>query len=198
MLQFDPRTLHWGGLEEIRADLRRFLAPRCRDESEIDDVVQETLLRAALYRDRLEEPAKLRPWAQRIASNVLCDRVRRERRLDRVSGGEAVLETLPARDADGHLDCGGAVELRCEGWVLDKGTALELLAGELRELRPEDRELLSAFYGGGRSCREAGLACDVPRSRVKVRLFRARRRLLKALRRRLAMVAPEGVRVVGA
>jgi RNA polymerase sigma factor (sigma-70 family) len=196
MLQFDPRTLHWGGLEEIRADLRRFLAPRCRDESEIDDVVQETLLRAAVYRERLEEPDKLRPWAQKIASNVLCDRVRRECRIDRVAGGEAVLETLPAREANVCLDGGNdELEVCCEGRVLDKRTALDLLARELRGLRREDRELLSAFYGGGGSCRAAGLACDVPRSRVKVRLFRARRRLLKAIRHRLAMMEAVGPRV---
>lgn len=201
MLETGPRVRSraeqaaWGGLEELRADLRRYLGQRCRDESEIDDVVQETLLRAARYRERLTEPAKLLPWARRIAANVLCDRVRKERRLDRVRGQEGMLEAVPATASAPGAAADDGGEVRCGSFVLDKHTALEVLAGELGALRSEDRELLVAFYGGAESCREAAETCDVPLSLVKVRLFRARRRLLRAMRRRLAHGLPPGCRI---
>ena len=62
-----------------------------------------------------------------------------------------------------------------------------ILSGELRRMRSDDRDLLTSYYGGEASCREVALARNVPPAVVKVRLFRARRRLLQALRRRLAM-----------
>jgi DNA-directed RNA polymerase specialized sigma24 family protein len=72
--------LRWSGLEELRPSLQRLLARRCRDAAELDDVVQETLLRAARYRAKLSERERLRGWAMRIAINVLRDRVRRRER----------------------------------------------------------------------------------------------------------------------
>ena len=45
------------------------------------------------------------------------------------------------------------------------------------ELRARDRTLLDARYEDGRSCRETAVACEIPPSLVKVRLFRARKRL---------------------
>ncbi len=198
MLSLEPRAIpvdpEWTGLEALSMDLRRFLAQRCRDESEIDDVVQETLLRAARYRDRLTEPEKLLPWARRIAANVLCDRFRRECRVDRAGLADGMLDGFAAPELD-HVDEDDGGEVRCGSWVLDKDAALELLAGELVELRPEDRRLLTTFYSGAQSCREAAATCEVPLALVKVRLFRARKRLLKAMRRRLAMCAPRGCRL---
>ena len=86
----------WGELEDLRPALRSFLARRCRDESELDDVVQETLLRAARYRGSLTRSGSLRPWALRIAANVLCDRVRVERRLPWVEVDDGDLNGLAA------------------------------------------------------------------------------------------------------
>ena len=66
----------WDGLEEMRDSLRAFLVRHCTDENDIEDVIQETFLRAARYRRR--RPVQcLRPWAMRIALNVLADARRR-------------------------------------------------------------------------------------------------------------------------
>jgi DNA-directed RNA polymerase specialized sigma24 family protein len=66
----------WEGLEELRDGLRAFLVRQCPDENEIEDVIQETFLRAARYRRR-RPVQSLRPWALRIALNVLANARRR-------------------------------------------------------------------------------------------------------------------------
>jgi RNA polymerase sigma-70 factor (ECF subfamily) len=173
----------WTGLEELRDDLQQYLAFRCGDTAEIDDVIQETFLRAARYRVKLVEPERLRAWTLRIASNVLTDRARRERRLRRVGSGDALLAAQASPDSAGGEE---GREVECGGWVMDWEVALELVAGELRRMRSDDREILTSYYGGEASCREVARTVDLAPDVVKVRLFRARRRLLRALRRRLA------------
>ena len=88
----------WRGLERLEDDLRAYLCRRCRDQSEMDDVVQETLLRAARYRRSLCDPAKLRGWAMRIAANVLRDHVRRECRMQRRELLESGWESFEGRE----------------------------------------------------------------------------------------------------
>jgi len=45
-----------------------------------EDAVQETLLRAWRYRDRLKEGAPLRPWLYRVATNACLDAIARDER----------------------------------------------------------------------------------------------------------------------
>lgn len=183
-------TVQWGGLERLEPELRRYLRRRCRDASEEDDVVQETLLRAARYRPSLLEPDRLGGWSQRIAANVLRDRRRRESRLARAEGGPAGLEALvdPADDGveEERLVRVGEVEL-------ELGVVLAHLERALRGLRERDRRVLRSYYqregGTARVARELA----IPRSLVKVRLYRARQRLGIALRQRLAEARPVGV-----
>ena len=54
-------------------------------------------------------------------------------------------------------------------------------------LRPDDRRVLGSFYGGAGSCRETARECAIPVHLVKVRLYRARKRLTRALRRGLSL-----------
>ena len=67
-------------------------------------------------------------------------------------------------------------------WELEKETALELMTQALRRLKRADQLVLSSYYGGAQSCRETARECDIPLHLVKVRLFRARRRLLRGIR----------------
>ena len=177
----------WVGLEEQRGNLVRFLRHRCRDINEVEDIVQETLLRAARYRKRLERPERLRAWISSIAANVLADRARKESRLQRHFGEEHLLDALPAR---GSRDCALNEEddVRCGNWRVDRERALRCLSSELHGLDQNDREILLSFYGGEGGCREVATEYGVTPSIVKVRLFRARNRLLRALARRFSLV----------
>ena len=162
----------WSSLDAIVPSLRRFLGERCRDANELDDVVQETLLRAARHRESLSDPAKLRSWAFRIGINVLTDRVRTETRLRTAEQAEEVLPELPCPRTEEDLEevrVGDRNELREE--------VLAVLTDALDDLRGRERRLLDSYYGGAGSCRETASDCGLDPELVKVHLFRARRRL---------------------
>ena len=173
----------WDGLEELREGLRASLVRQCHDENDLDDVIQETFLRAARYRcDR--RVRSLRPWTMRIALNVLADT---RRRVAHAHGfqeetSEVVAPPPPAPDER---------RFRVGRFWIDGESAQELLARALTDVRAQDRALLDSYYGraGGGAAggtRSAAQACGVPGRVVKVRLFRARRRLQRALRQRVS------------
>ena len=179
----------WDGLEELRPTLQRYLARRCRDTGELDDVVQETFLRAARYRGRLIQAQSLRGWALRIALNVLHDLRRREEPA-RVAEATRISADDPRAGAD--LPCvddeDEELELCFERYLVPRDVALALLRSALLGLRVEERQLLAAYYGPTGGPELAALQLSIPRELVKVRVFRLRRRLRAALRRRLALV----------
>jgi RNA polymerase sigma-70 factor (ECF subfamily) len=176
-------------LQQLEGVVRSFLGRRCRDEAELDDAVQETFLRAARFRERLHDPARLRGWTLRIAANVVNDRVRRELRLPRadVPGGDLDLVASWCAEPGWGSD---AVTL--DDAVVDRERALVHLARALMRMRPRDRALLRSYYGGGRDGRETARECALSHELVKVRLFRARRRLRRELRRSLRIAEPAG------
>ncbi len=172
----------WQGLEDLRGALRTVLARHTQDENEVEDVIQETYLRAARYRRRLQDARRLRSWTVRIALNVLSDRKRREHRFVPTDPDDVLL--------DREVECGAFVQVespvRLGRWEIDRERALDLLSRAMRGLREGDRSVLHSFYGGAQSCRATACECDIPPHLVKVRLFRARQRLSKAIRRELA------------
>jgi len=183
----------WSELEGLRPVLRGYLARRCRDASEVDDVVQETLIRAARYRASLLDPERLRSWVLVIASNAFHDHVRRQTRMRFRELGEEALENLIGEGTPPPVDGEGEEEMRIGPILIGKDTLLRQLVLARRELRENDQRVLDAYYGGSGSCRETAVACGLPRALVKVRLFRARQRLLRTMRRRLT-----GLEVAGA
>lgn len=180
--QLNPEA--WCGLEDLAQFLRRVVGPRCRDESELDDVVQEACMRAARYRASLADEVRLKPWAARIALNVLADRITRSRDQQGL-GVEDDGEALPAPEPDESAPA----EYRVGSWLVEREEAMGHLGSAMAGLRVDDRRLLDAFYKGGESCRHVAEVCDLTPKLAKVRLFRARRRLLKLMRQRVALGA---------
>jgi RNA polymerase sigma-70 factor (ECF subfamily) len=175
----------WAGLEDVRQEVLGFLYRRLRDKAEVEDLLHETLMRAARYRSALRDREKLCGWVLRIASNVLTDHFRRERRIP-CTGLDDGFEP-PERDAEGLEREDPYAELRCGNWLVEKGQALDYLDGAFRGLGPEDRRVLDSFYRGAGSCRETARECEIPVDLVKVRLFRARKRLQRALQKRISL-----------
>jgi len=167
----------WKSLDDLEPDLRRFLSMRSHDEAEIDDVLQETYLRAARFRLSLKDPKHLRAWAFRIASNVLTDRIRRNARYCSVSEGEPWLDEVAIEAAEAEALDSVMVDGRSE----PRGDVLEVLVGALKQLRSRDRDLIESFYGGAGSCRETAESCSVSEGAVKVRLYRVRGQLREAV-----------------
>jgi RNA polymerase sigma-70 factor (ECF subfamily) len=146
----------------LRPAIRATLARRGRAWNEIDDIVQETLLRAARYRHSLADPERLKPWVLRIALNVMRDSARRELRLPRIERGEELFE---------------------------QNVVLQHLSESLEAMSPIDRSVLDLFYSSEEGTRTTAAVCELPPVLVKVKVYRARRRLTRTLRRRLSLDA---------
>jgi RNA polymerase sigma factor (sigma-70 family) len=176
----------WTGLPALRPVARRFLGRFSRDDEEIEDVVQEALLRAACNRHRLSDERRLRGWTLRIALNLLRTRARRERILPRAEVDTAALDLLEGCEeipGDGPEQQG--IELA--GRMVERAAAFGHLEGALALLRPHERKLLCAWYGTPPGPARAALVCEGAPDLARVRAFRARRRVTRALLRSFAL-----------
>ena len=173
----------WAGLSALEPGLRRLLEARCPDANDVDDVIQETYVRAARFRGRDQDPRSLRAWTNRIALNVLSDvrrRARRQQPLPTLEDGDDA--ALPAALVQTEEDC----DVRMGDELLAREDALALLGTAVDGMRADDRALLRCFYahsGGAKACERR---LDVPAHLVKVRVYRARRRLVRRIEGLLA------------
>ena len=181
-------TTSWNGLCDLRPLVVGYLGRFLRDDAEIEDTAQETLLRAARFRLHLVDPSRLRPWILRIALNVLRDRRRRESRLPRADADERVLDGLEGREEiPGDAPTDAWIEL--SGVVVERSAAFGHLDAAISCLEPDDRGALSAWYFDAAPARTAAdRVRDAGRALPpKHRVFRARRRLTRALLQRFAL-----------
>ena len=66
-------------LEELRGDLRKFIARRIQNQADVDDVLQEVLIKIHRSADRLTDENNLFAWVYAIARNAIVDHYRRLR-----------------------------------------------------------------------------------------------------------------------
>ncbi|MCP3920502.1 MAG: RNA polymerase sigma factor [bacterium] len=176
----DAREMTWTGLESLRPGLERYLRRRCQDENEVDDIIQETLLRAARYRGGLQANARLAPWVTRIAGNVFRDHARFTQRRPSVGHDEELFERLESRDpSPSTLTCTDGFQVGAQ--YVDRGTLTLYMRECFAGLIDRDRDVLTVYYGEGRDARATAAHCGIAVALVKVRLFRARRRLAHAM-----------------
>ncbi len=80
--------------DRLAAELRTFVARRIDDPADVDDVVQETLLRMHRNLGDLSDGAAVGAWMTRIARHAIIDRHRdraaRTRRHDRAAADPAI------------------------------------------------------------------------------------------------------------
>lgn len=170
----------WDGLEQFIPALRKELERRSRRSDEVDDLLQETLLRAARFRRRLRDPRNLRGWLRQIARSVLSERLRTQSRQPPVAGSDGVLELLPSREYEpGTRSLDESITI-CGRPVL-RDELFEQLHEALYQLRGSDQRLLSERYGLASVCEAEPRAC----ARGKDHMFRARKRVLKRLHEQL-------------
>ncbi len=178
----------WNGLCDLRPLVVGYLGRFLRDDAEIEDTAQETLMRAARFRLYLTDPARLRPWLLRIALNVLRDRRRRENRLPRAELEEVALDGIEGRESiPGDSSADGWIEL--SGVVVERSAAFGHLDAAMSGLEAGDRGVLSNYYRVRTDVRpRADRVCDTPRTAArKHHVFRARKRLTRALLQRFAL-----------
>ena len=131
--------------------------------ADVDDVVQETMLRAVHGLGSLRDPEAFRPWLVAIAMRQIRDRARRR-----------TAEALPD-EAHGTADFAELTVLRLQL----EGQRREV-AEAVRWLADEDRQLLSLWWlevAGDLTRRELAAAVGISRQHAAVRVQRLKGRL---------------------
>jgi len=182
------QNTNWDGLAERRVRLEKKVSGWSRDKSVVDDVVQETMIRAARYRGGLREPERMDSWIDRIAWNVLKSHASREARRGMSLLDHSELDASEGREEDPEIQLVEEVH-----WVSDievgAGRLSSLLEGAIRALPEHERRMIQAAYSEQMSPSAISEAFGVRRELVKSRLYRIRQKL-----RRRVVQALEGPR----
>ncbi len=143
-----------------------------RDHQKLEDLAQETFLKAWRALAQFDGRAPFENWLARVAVRVGLDHLRKEhRRRHEVAIpelGEDALDWL--RNGDEHSE-------------LEARQAAELLAVALRELSPAEQIVITMQELEGRSVKEICERTGSSSVAVRVRALRARKKLRRALER---------------
>jgi RNA polymerase sigma-70 factor, ECF subfamily len=154
-------------------NVARYARLLARDQSEADDLAQETFLRAYENWGSYEPGSDCRKWLFRICRNIFLRERQRSKRIVPVEDPEAVLQSVAYfyREAISH----GLDALLDH---IDLGPALER---GLRGMLPEYRAAVVLVDIEDQSYADAAAVLGVPVGTVRSRLFRGRRLLQEAL-----------------
>ena len=161
--------------EIIRAYRKRILGTVYRMISrgdDVEDVGQEVFVRLYYSLKQLRTPQVFEPWLYRLTINACYDSLRKKRREIGVRMADLSEEQVIAVDA--ALSGKKALE------ESEKQSARELLELMLDRVSNEDRVLLTLKEIQGLSLKELSVVYKVNTNALKVRLFRARKRALRA------------------
>ena len=136
-----------------------------------DDVVQEVFIRAYSHLAQLRDPAKLKSWLYRIATNLCMDALRRRSRVRRVLG---IAHTLtPDANDENQQGANGIAEPGSTAGI-DGVAERDHIVQALRKMPPKYAACLLLHSVQGLSYREIAEALGLTPGAAAVRLTRAR------------------------
>ncbi|HEX2148498.1 MAG TPA: sigma-70 family RNA polymerase sigma factor [Pseudorhizobium sp.] len=142
--------------------LRAFARTFCRNPTDADDLVQETLMKALANLDKFEPGTKLKSWLFTIMRNTFYTR-------SKVLGREAPGAEEPV---SGDTPTPATQEISARAKEVQRA---------LQKLPPHYREVLTLVAILGESYEAAAEICDCAVGTVKSRLNRARHQILQEL-----------------
>jgi RNA polymerase sigma-70 factor (ECF subfamily) len=142
---------------------------------DVEDVAQEVFVRLYYSLDQLRTPEVFEPWLYRLTVNASYDYLRRARRRNESRMADLSEQQVMMADfvASG----------RHEGVEKQKGQVREFVDALFQHVSEEDRMLLTLKEVEGLSLKELEKIYRVKENAIKVRLFRARQRVLKAYKK---------------
>jgi RNA polymerase sigma-70 factor (ECF subfamily) len=139
---------------------------------DVEDVAQEVFLRLYYSLDQLRTPEVFEPWLYRLTVNAALDYLRKRRRRGESRMADLSEQQVVLADAEASL--------RADELNREKSRVRELVDSLLTRVSEEDRLLLTLKEVEGLSLKELEKVYDVNENALKVRLYRARQRVLKA------------------
>ena len=143
-------------------------------QNDVEDVGQEVFLRLYYSLDQLRAPEVFEPWLHRLTVNAAYDYLRKQQRRPEFGLADLSQEQVVAADA--------AAATRQASEDKRKAQIRELAGLVLDRVSAEDRILLVLKEVQGLSLKELQAIYRVKENALKVRLFRARQRALRAYR----------------
>jgi RNA polymerase sigma-70 factor (ECF subfamily) len=140
---------------------------------DVEDVAQEVFIRLYYSLDQLRSPEVFEPWLYRLTVNAALDYLRK-RRKRKPEARVADLSEQQVMLADAAA--GSRLELERR----EKARVREFVDSLLAGVSEEDRILLTLKEVEGLSLKELEKIYGVNENALKVRLFRARQRVLRA------------------
>jgi RNA polymerase sigma-70 factor (ECF subfamily) len=141
---------------------------------DVEDVGQEVFLRLYFSLDQLRSAEVFEPWLYRLTANAAYDYLRKRRR--RMESRMADLSEQQVTVAD------ALASTKVDHEEGQRKAVRETVDSLLDGVSQEDRVLLMLKEVEGLSLKELGKIYHVNENALKVRLFRARQRVLKSFR----------------
>ena len=145
---------------------------------DVEDVAQEVFVRLYYSLDQLRSPEVFEPWLYRLTVNASYDYLRRAKRR-----GESRMADLSEQQVMMADALAGG---RQDSDERQKSQTREFMDSLFRHVSEADRLLLTLKEVEGLSLKELEPVYGVNENALKVRLFRARQRVLKAYKTALA------------
>jgi RNA polymerase sigma-70 factor (ECF subfamily) len=141
-----------------------------RDHHRLEDLAQDTFLKAWRSLEQFDGRAPFQHWLSKIAVHAALDHLRKQKRSQHEIGfpdlGEDALDWLHSEDKQTELEA---------------NQAREILEAAMRQLAPHDRLVITLLEIEDRSVKEISALTGWSAVTVRVRALRARARLRKAL-----------------
>lgn len=151
------------------------------DVDDVEDVVQETFVRAFSHLSSLKEPARFGPWILTIARNRALSRLARRRSSTELRGDLAREAEAMTEEETVSLDPGQEAEIQVVRQVI----------GELPD-GPEKETVRLFYIEGNLSAREIATRLGVGKSAITMRLERFRARVKRRVLAEVARLRGEG------
>jgi RNA polymerase sigma-70 factor (ECF subfamily) len=139
---------------------------------DVEDVAQEVFVRLYFSLDQLRSPEVFEPWLYRLTVNAAYDHLRKQKRRPEWRMADLSESQVMIADAE----AGGRELADSE----HSAEVKDFVQGLLAEVSAEDRILLTLKEVEGLSLKELEAIYGVKENALKVRLFRARQRVIRA------------------
>jgi RNA polymerase sigma-70 factor (ECF subfamily) len=186
-LELDLARQAQDGDESAFAEIVRRYSPRVfsvasrffRQRSLVEEAAQEVFLKAFTQLGSFEGRGSMEGWLTRIATNTCLNMVRGAKRRPEFTVSDLT------EDEQGWLDQQSAGVQSAQPSVENSVVATDLADRLLSVLSPEDQQALLMIDGEEASIKEVAEATGWSESKVKVRAFRARRKVREAMEKLL-------------
>lgn len=162
--------------KKYRVLISSLIRKMIRDEDDIDDLVQESFIKAYNALDKFQEGYSFSSWLYRIASNTCIDFLRKKR-----------FTTISIENPSYSDEESGGMDIEDKNYEADLGVLgderRKALYDAIDELPDNYREIIQLRHEQEMDYNEISEKLSLPLGTVKAHLFRARKMLLTLLKK---------------